>query len=145
MFNAGAMPSPNWWLSKRSRRTQLARHAAQEIETTGLARLETSLSDLVGYGDRRGHEHDRLSHIEAMVRHVLHVGGTALSAIALRWTNRLPSLSCYLASMPNRSFLQPTNRSAKLNALPKSHRRMYYCARCRCTAARPCTDRDWRL
>ena len=35
----------------RVRRTQLARHAAQEIETARLPRLETSLSDLVAYGE----------------------------------------------------------------------------------------------
>lgn len=33
------------------RRTQLARHAAQEIANAGLPRLETTLSDLVAYGE----------------------------------------------------------------------------------------------
>jgi len=42
---------PTAILLNRVRRTQLARHAAQEIETAGLTRLETSLSDLVAYGE----------------------------------------------------------------------------------------------
>ena len=42
---------PTAVLLNRVRRTQLARHAAQEIETARLLRLETSLSDLVAYGE----------------------------------------------------------------------------------------------
>jgi chromosome partitioning protein len=42
---------PTAVLLNRVRRTQLARHAAQEIETARLPRLETSLSDLVAYGE----------------------------------------------------------------------------------------------
>jgi chromosome partitioning protein len=42
---------PTAILLNRVRRTQLARHAAQEIETARLPRLETSLSDLVAYGE----------------------------------------------------------------------------------------------
>jgi chromosome partitioning protein len=38
-------------LNRVRRTTQLARHAAQEIETARLPRLETSLSDLVAYGE----------------------------------------------------------------------------------------------
>jgi chromosome partitioning protein len=38
-------------LLNRVRRTQLARHAAQEIITASLPRLATSLSDLVAYGE----------------------------------------------------------------------------------------------
>jgi chromosome partitioning protein len=42
---------PTAVLLNRVRRTQLARHVAQEIETARLPRLETSLSDLVAYGE----------------------------------------------------------------------------------------------
>lgn len=42
---------PTAILLNRVRRTQLARHAAHEIETAGLPRLEASLSDLVAYGE----------------------------------------------------------------------------------------------
>ena len=42
---------PTAVLLNRVRRTQLARHAAQEVETARLPRLETSLSDLVAYGE----------------------------------------------------------------------------------------------
>ena len=38
-------------LLNKVRRTQLARHAAQEIEAAHLPRLEISLSDLVAYGE----------------------------------------------------------------------------------------------
>jgi chromosome partitioning protein len=38
-------------LLNRVRRTQLARHAAQEIITASLPRLAASLSDLVAYGE----------------------------------------------------------------------------------------------
>jgi chromosome partitioning protein len=38
-------------LNRVRRTTQLARHAAQEIETARLPRLEASLSDLVAYGE----------------------------------------------------------------------------------------------
>lgn len=38
-------------LLNKVRRTQLARHAAQEVAAAGLARLEATLSDLVAYGE----------------------------------------------------------------------------------------------
>ena len=38
-------------LFNRVRRTTLARHAAQEVAAAGLARLDTTLSDLVAYGE----------------------------------------------------------------------------------------------
>jgi len=38
-------------LLNRVKRTQLARHAAQELASAGLPRLEASLSDLVVYGE----------------------------------------------------------------------------------------------
>ena len=42
---------PTAVLLNRVRRTQLARHAAQEILTASLPRLQSSLSDLVAYGE----------------------------------------------------------------------------------------------
>jgi chromosome partitioning protein len=42
---------PTAVLLNRVRRTQLSRHAAQEILTANLPRLEVSLSDLVAYGE----------------------------------------------------------------------------------------------
>jgi chromosome partitioning protein len=42
---------PTAVLLNKVRRTQLARHAMQEIETAGLPRLTASLSDLVAYGE----------------------------------------------------------------------------------------------
>lgn len=42
---------PTAVLLNKVRRTQLARHAAQEIANAGLPRLETTLSDLVAYGE----------------------------------------------------------------------------------------------
>jgi len=42
---------PTAVLLNRVRRTQLSRHAAQEILTANLPRLEASLSDLVAYGE----------------------------------------------------------------------------------------------
>jgi chromosome partitioning protein len=42
---------PTAVLLNRVRRTQLARHAAQEVLTARLPRLEASLSDLVAYGE----------------------------------------------------------------------------------------------
>lgn len=42
---------PTAVLLNRVRRTQLSRHAAQEILTAKVPRLETSLSDLVAYGE----------------------------------------------------------------------------------------------
>ena len=42
---------PTAVLLNRVRRTQLAKHAAQEILTASLPRLQTSLSDLVAYGE----------------------------------------------------------------------------------------------
>lgn len=42
---------PTAVLLNKVRRTQLARHAAQEIEGAGLPRLAASLSDLVAYGE----------------------------------------------------------------------------------------------
>jgi chromosome partitioning protein len=42
---------PTAVLLNKVRRTQLARHAAQEIQSAGLPRLEASLSDLVAYGE----------------------------------------------------------------------------------------------
>jgi chromosome partitioning protein len=38
-------------LLNKVRRTQLARHAAQEVAASGLPRLEATLSDLVAYGE----------------------------------------------------------------------------------------------
>lgn len=42
---------PTAVLLNKVRRTQLARHAAREIESAGLPRLAASLSDLVAYGE----------------------------------------------------------------------------------------------
>jgi chromosome partitioning protein len=42
---------PTAVLLNKVRRTQLARHALQEITAAGLPRLEASLSDLVAYGE----------------------------------------------------------------------------------------------
>nr|WP_283949849.1 ParA family protein [Limobrevibacterium gyesilva] len=42
---------PTAVLLNKVRRTQLARHAAHEIQVAGLPRLEASLSDLVAYGE----------------------------------------------------------------------------------------------
>ncbi len=38
-------------LLNKVRRTQLSRHAAQEVAAAGLARMESTLSDLVAYGE----------------------------------------------------------------------------------------------
>jgi chromosome partitioning protein len=42
---------PAWVILNKVRRTQLARHAAAEIATAGLPRLDATLSDLVAYGE----------------------------------------------------------------------------------------------
>lgn len=59
---------PAFVVLNRVRRTQLARHAAQEVSTAGLPRLEAALSDLVAYGELSYSGH-------------LPVGGPALSEI----------------------------------------------------------------
>ena len=42
---------PTFVILNRVRRTQLARHAAQEIRTANVPRMEATLSDLVAYGE----------------------------------------------------------------------------------------------
>jgi len=42
---------PTAVLLNKVRRTQLTRHATQEIAAAGLPRLESTLSDLVAYGE----------------------------------------------------------------------------------------------
>lgn len=42
---------PTFVILNRVKRTQLARHAAQEIKAAGVPRLEATLSDLVAYGE----------------------------------------------------------------------------------------------
>ena len=42
---------PTAVLLNKVRRTQLAKHAAQEIAAAGLPRLDATLSDLVAYGE----------------------------------------------------------------------------------------------
>ncbi len=51
LARAARRPIPAFVILNRVRRTQLTRHAAQEVKAAGLPRLEATLSDLVAYGE----------------------------------------------------------------------------------------------
>ena len=73
-------------LFNRVRKTTLARHAAKEVQSAGLARLTTTLSDLVAYGEmtysgRVPTSGAAASEIEALIKEMRELGWIASRSI----------------------------------------------------------------
>ena len=73
-------------LFNRVRKTTLARHAAKEVQSAGLARLTTTLSDLVAYGEmtysgRVPTSGAAASEIEALIKEMHELGWIASRSI----------------------------------------------------------------